>query len=77
MCEKQIYNAKYRATISALRDIRKKLGLTQAQVAIRLGVGRTWISKIELGELRLDLLHLTILCRVYRVDIHDVIRHME
>lgn len=37
-----------------LRDIRKALGLTQAEFAARLGLHQSTVSKFENGELPLD-----------------------
>lgn len=35
------------ALTQAMREVRKKAGLTQEQVAERLGVGQSWVSKLE------------------------------
>jgi len=45
--------AQMRAQIRAyrLRELRQQAGLTQAQVAERLGVGQRQVSKIEHGDL--------------------------
>jgi transcriptional regulator with XRE-family HTH domain len=40
---------------SSLRQIRKRQGLTQVQVAERLSVPQSYVSKVETGERRLLL----------------------
>ena len=75
--EKEIYNAGYRQLVARLREARKGLGLTQQEVADRLGAGRTWVAKIEMCELRLDLLQFVRLCRVYGLKAREVIGVME
>lgn len=30
-----------------MRNLRKKLGLTQAELAEKMGVGQSWVSKLE------------------------------
>ena len=40
---------------SSLRQIRKRQGLTQVQVAERLSVPQSFVSKVESGERRLLL----------------------
>ena len=75
--EKEIYNAGYRQLVARLREARKGLGLTQQEVADRLGTGRTWVAKIEMCELRLDLLHLVRLCGAYGLKARKVIGVME
>ena len=39
----------------ALRDIRKQKGLTQIELAERLGQPQAFVSRFESGERRLDL----------------------
>jgi HTH-type transcriptional regulator/antitoxin HipB len=38
-----------------LRERRRKLGLTQAELAERIGVSRQWVGKVEKGLPRADL----------------------
>ena len=51
--------AKFSPTYTRLRRLlvegRKKAGLTQADVASRLGKPQSFVSKTELGERRLDV----------------------
>jgi transcriptional regulator with XRE-family HTH domain len=51
-----IYDAKYRALRIALIGVRKAAGLTQIQMAEKLSVGQSYISKIERGESYIDIL---------------------
>ena len=77
MAEKEIYNERYRELFASFKDVRKNLGMTQAEVAGKTGRGRTWVAKIECCELRLDVLHLVKLCRVYKLKARDVVGRME
>ncbi|ROS43333.1 helix-turn-helix domain-containing protein [Amycolatopsis thermoflava] len=56
--EKSIYSAEYRELCRILRKLRKEAGLTQVQVAERLGVPQSFVSKYESGERRLDVIEL-------------------
>lgn len=38
-----------------IRDKRRKLGLTQQDLADRVGVARQWVVKVEKGKARIDL----------------------
>ena len=51
--EVDVYKAQMYAEIRAyrLRELREQAGLTQVQVAERIGVGQRQISKIEHGDL--------------------------
>ncbi len=44
----------YRRMLDRLRRARREAQLTQVQVAERLEVPQTFISKVELGERRID-----------------------
>ena len=38
-----------------LRDARKKAGLTQEQLAAKLGLSQSYIARMEQGEVRVDI----------------------
>ena len=42
-----LYHADYEALRTLLRDERLKAGLTQSQMAEALGVGQSYVSKLE------------------------------
>lgn len=56
--EKSIYSGDYRRLCQLLREIREEAGLTQAQVAARLDVPQSFISKYEHCQRRLDVVEL-------------------
>lgn len=56
----------YRRFLARLKLARAAAGLTQVQVAKRLGRPQSFISKSESGERRLDPVELSALARVYR-----------
>ena len=66
--QKSIYEEEYRQMISTLRQARKAKGLRQEDVARELGVCRTWVTKTEQCDLRLDVLQLVRLAELYGVD---------
>ena len=51
-----------------LRAVRVEAGLTQSELASRLGTDQTFISKYESGERRLDILELREVCEVIGID---------
>ena len=53
-----IYDQRYVELIELLVHARKKKAITQEALATKLGIPRQNISKIELGQRRLDLLEL-------------------
>lgn len=52
----------YRQFLSQLRAARIAAGLTQKQLAKRLGVTQSFVSKCERGERRLDVVELRAFC---------------
>ena len=74
---KQIHHDGYHRIVDQLRSTRRSLGMTQADVAEKVGVSRAWIVKVEQCELSLDLLHLAMLCRVYGLKTEDLVGMLE
>ncbi len=59
---KNIHNYDYKQLLTALVDHRKLQKLTQVQVAEHLHKPQSYISKIEQGERRIDILEFVKLC---------------
>jgi transcriptional regulator with XRE-family HTH domain len=51
-----IYHPRYQALRDALMAARLAAGLTQVQIAEKLGVGQSYVSKIERGESYVDVM---------------------
>jgi transcriptional regulator with XRE-family HTH domain len=47
---------------------RREVGLTQAQLAERLGKPASIIAKIEIGERRLDVVEFTAIAKALKLD---------
>ena len=72
--QKSQHNAKYRRLLQALRSTRERLGLTQGDVATKLRTYDSFVSKFESGERRLDVVELVALCRIYELDLVELLR---
>ena len=59
-----------------LIEARQKSGLTQTEVAARLGVSQSFVSKYELGERRLDVIEFLRIADTLNADAHDLVRRM-
>ncbi len=55
----------YRRMLERLREARIAAGLTQVQVAKRLGKPQSFVSKVELGERRIDPVELLRFAELY------------
>jgi transcriptional regulator with XRE-family HTH domain len=60
-----------------LRQMRAEAGLTQTEIAQRLGQPQSFVSKYESGERRLDVLELRQVCAVVGVSLADFVRRLE
>ncbi len=63
------YQRAYRRFLARLVEARRQSGLTQVEVAKRLGRPHSFISKCELGERRVDFVELQQLAKIYRKDL--------
>jgi len=63
------YHKAYRNFLARLVEARKQAGFTQVEVAKRLGKARSFISKCELGERRVDFVELQRLAKIYGKDL--------
>jgi transcriptional regulator with XRE-family HTH domain len=68
---------KQKALLSLLREIRRDAGLSQEDLAQRLGVPQSVVSKFESGERRLDLLELHEVCAALGVSVSVFVRRYE
>ncbi|WP_158967659.1 helix-turn-helix domain-containing protein [Paraglaciecola sp. L3A3] len=65
---KTIHNEQYSNLIEKLCQERKRLGLSQTEVANTLKMTQSEISKIETSERRIDILEFRELLSVYRMS---------
>jgi len=66
---KSIYSEEYKSIINKLKKARLEIGLTQKEVSKILNKPQSYISKIENGERRLDILELMELAEIYKKDL--------
>jgi transcriptional regulator with XRE-family HTH domain len=72
--EKSQHTQEYERLTAAFREARERAGLTQGEVAARLDSFASFVSKVESGERRLDVVELATLCKVYGVSLLDFLR---
>lgn len=72
--QKTQHTRKYDRLLNALRQARKKAGLTQIDVAKKLGTYASYVSKCESGERRIDVVELAEFCQLYRVSVIDLLK---
>lgn len=75
--EKTIHSAGYTLLLRRLRRARRDAALTQEQLAKRLGVTQSTVSKCERGERRLDVIELRAWCAALRTSFPAFIAELD
>jgi ribosome-binding protein aMBF1 (putative translation factor) len=74
--DKSQHTRAYRQLLEALRTAREQAGLKQEEVAEKLGTYASFVSKCESGERRVDVVELAMLCRIYDVNLAELLRSL-
>lgn len=75
--EKTIYTRDYAVVLRLIKEAREKSGITQVQLAKRLRLTQSYVSKIERGESRLDIVQLRTLCQTFGITLSDFVKRFE
>lgn len=63
-----IFTDRHQAFISFLAAARKEAGLTQVELAARLGKPQSYVSKVERGERRIDVIEFCLIAEALDRD---------
>lgn len=75
--KKTISSEEYKVFLKILVEYREKAGLTQIQLAERLGETQSFVSKLERGERRVDVIELLVLCDALGVPPGDFLAALQ
>ena len=75
--EKSIYTDEYAIVLSLLKEARRNSGVTQIDLAGRLGQTQSFVSKIERGDRRLDIVQLRTILLELGVTLPDFVIQLE
>ncbi len=67
----------YKVFLTRLRMSRRAAGLTQQELARRLGATQSFVSKVERGERRLDVVELRSWCDALGVPLPKFVARLE
>ncbi len=74
---KSIYDINHKIFYDLLYRLRLNSGLKQSELASQLGVPQSYISKIENGQRRVDIIELKNICKVFDLTLIDFIKKYE
>ena len=74
---KTIHNTRYQSLLTLLLEARAKAGLTQKELATKLGRPQSFVSKTENAERRLDVIEFMDVCRGLDADPHELLVRLE
>jgi transcriptional regulator with XRE-family HTH domain len=77
MMRKTGYEDAYRELREILISARRAAGWSQQKLADKLGRAQTFVSKIELGERRLDLVELLVWADALDVDARAMVERLQ
>lgn len=69
LMNRSVYAKDYKEIIERLKTARIEAGLAQQEVADKLGKPQSYISKIESGERRLDVVEIKKFANIYKKDV--------
>lgn len=67
---KTIYSKEHKSITEKLKTAREELSLDQKEVAKKLGRTQSYVSKIETGQRRLDIVQLREFAKIYKKKIN-------
>lgn len=67
---KTIYSNKYKKVVGKLRSARLEAGLTQKEVAQKIKRPQSYLSKVEMGEQRIDIIELKVFSDLYKKSLN-------
>ncbi len=74
---KSVFTAEYEEFLYSLISARKTVGMTQQEVADRLGKPQSFVSKYERRERRLDVVEFVTIAKAIGFDPCRIVREIE
>ena len=74
---KTIHRSEYEVVRLLLRAHRVEAGVTQAELSLKLGRSQSFVSDVERGVRRLDLIELRDICHLIGQDLGAFVQELE
>lgn len=72
-----VHTREYKCFLRVLRQTREQAKVTQVQLAEKLGISKSHLSKLERGELRIDIVQIRSMCNILGTSLPDFIQKFE
>jgi transcriptional regulator with XRE-family HTH domain len=74
MKKKGIYSLEHRRIVEKLKTARQEAGMSQAQVAKGLQSTQSYVSKLESGQSKIDVIEISRLAQLYKKPVDFFLR---
>ena len=75
--DKSVHTDDYEKFLRLLRRARESAEITQVELASKLGITQSHLSKMERGELRLDVIQTREICRALGTSLPSLVSELE
>ncbi len=75
--DRTIGSREWAVLLVLLREVRREAGLTQIELAQRLGRSQSLVSDIESGQRRVDIVELRTICGVLGLSLEQLVQRWE
>ncbi|HMF56337.1 MAG TPA: helix-turn-helix transcriptional regulator [Pyrinomonadaceae bacterium] len=75
--KKKVYLAQRDRMVTLLRGMRVEAGMTQTELAARIGKDQAYVSRYESGQRRLDVLEVREVCQAIGITLEDFVKRLE
>lgn len=77
MAKKTIFDPKYKMMIESLKSLRNKQGMSQRELAQRLGQTHCYVGRTETCERRLDIIDLINILKALELTDKEIMKFLE
>lgn len=75
--KKSIHKKEYKYFVQVFTEYRIKAGLLQIDLAKKLGVHQSFVSKIETGQRKVDIIELREICHHLNITLNEFVTLLE
>ena len=75
--DKSVFTSEHKIFVETLREMREKAGVTQVELAERIGENQVFVSRFERGETRLDIVQIRTICAALGTSLAKLVRKYE